>query len=121
MEQITVISGSGEHIELSLPGTAALHSVVTACRKIIEMPAVSAREKIIGLFRNFFPEHYREALERISGADALKLASAFVLLLKKSKVDFLYFALFLFIYFYYSSSSTACFSSGLVPFSKVIP
>lgn len=85
MEQITVISGSGEHIELSLPGTAALHSVVTACRKIIEMPAVSAREKIIGLFRNFFPEHYREALERISGADALKLASAFVLLLKKSK------------------------------------
>ena len=55
------------------------------CRKIIEMPADSAREKIIGLFRNFFPEHYREALERISGADALKLASAFVLLLKKSK------------------------------------
>ncbi|MBE6384930.1 MAG: hypothetical protein E7048_04595 [Lentisphaerae bacterium] len=85
MEQMTVISGRGEHIDLSLPGTADWHAVETVCRKIIEMPSVSAREKIIGLFRHFFPEHYREALERISGADALKLASAFVLLSQKSK------------------------------------
>lgn len=85
MEQLTVISGNGEHFVLSLPDMAALESVAALFRKNQRSCAGDLRLMVIQHFRAFFPLRYQDSLKRISGTDALKLASALTSLVEKGK------------------------------------
>lgn len=85
MEQLTVISGNGEQFELSLPDMAALQSVAALCRKNQRSSSGYLRHMVMQHFRAFFPLRYQDSLERISGTDAIKLASALTLLAEKGK------------------------------------
>ena len=84
MEQLTVISGNGEHVELS-PEKEALQQAAALCRKANHLVPAQLRNEVIRCCRHFFPSRYQEPLEKISEADAFKLASALALLAGKDK------------------------------------
>ena len=87
MEQLTVISGSGESFELALTDNAALQRAAVLREKMATLSPEQLRMEVVGIFREIFPSRYQEPLERISAADAFKLASAFALLYKNDKAE----------------------------------
>lgn len=80
MEHLTVISGSGETFELSLPVQEEIDRIAAGFRETITLPRAHFRERVIARLQEYFPVSYRSPLERISVSDAFKLASALMAL-----------------------------------------
>ena len=80
MEHLTVISGSGDTFELSLPSQEEIGRIAAIFRETISLPRALFRERVISNLQEYFPVSYRSPLERITVSDAFKLASALMTL-----------------------------------------
>ena len=80
MEHLTVISGSGDTFELSLPSQEKIGRIAALFRENISLPRDLFRERVISHLQEYFPVSYRSPLERITVSDAFKLASALMTL-----------------------------------------
>ena len=78
MENLTVISGSGERIELFLSDPDDMERTARSIYSAVRSSGGRSAREIASLLRKFFPPRCREPLTELSAADALKLASAFL-------------------------------------------
>lgn len=80
MENLTVISGSGERFELRLPEPELLRSAAEALQSSLQQKKGTMGSAVAQILAPFFPPHCREFLAALSKNDVLKLISAFRLL-----------------------------------------
>ena len=83
MENLTVISGSGEQFDLMLPAPEKLRQTVAVIRYLLKNDPSAGAPGIAPLLRCFFPPRCRKSLEKISLEDTLKLIHAFSFILKE--------------------------------------
>ena len=80
MENLTVISGSGERFELRLPEPELLRSAAEALQSSLQQEKRTMGSAVAQILAPFFPPRCREFLAALSKNDVLKLISAFRLL-----------------------------------------
>lgn len=80
MENLTVISGSGERFELRLPEPELLRSAAEALQSSLQQEKGTMGSAVAQILAPFFPPRCREFLAALSKNDVLKLISAFKLL-----------------------------------------
>ena len=80
MENLTVISGSGERFELRLPEPELLRSAAEALQSSLQQEKETMGSAVAQILAPFFPPRCREFLAALSKNDVLKLISAFRLL-----------------------------------------
>ena len=80
MENLTVISGSGERFELYLPEPELIRKAAEKLSCSMELEQGKRRTVIPQILAPFFPSRCRESLALISEPDVFKLISAFRLL-----------------------------------------
>lgn len=80
MENLTVISGSGERFELRLPEPELLRSAAEALQSSLQQEKGTMGSAVAQILAPFFPPRCREFLAALSKNDVLKLISAFRLL-----------------------------------------
>ena len=78
MENLTVISGSGERIDLFLSDPDDMERTARSIYSAVRSSGGRSAREIASLLRKFFPPRCRKPLTELSAADALKLASAFL-------------------------------------------
>lgn len=77
MENLTVISGSGERYELLLPDPSQISRSAAALREALKENCDTRKRKVRQILAPFFPLRCRESLEELSVPDLLKLLAAF--------------------------------------------
>ena len=80
MENLTVISGSGERFDLRLPEPESIRKTAEALRRSLLHGPGSGRSAVLQSLAPFFPPRFREQLADISESDVCKLISAFNIL-----------------------------------------
>lgn len=80
MENLTVISGSGERFDLRLPEPELIRKTAEALRRSLLHGPGSGRSAVLQSLAPFFPLRFREQLADISESDVCKLISAFTIL-----------------------------------------
>ena len=87
MSSIYVKSGNGLVFELLLPRGEKLQELVRTLEEIFRGPEENVTRKIIDTTKELFPVICREALEKITDADARKLGESILAGLKEERME----------------------------------
>lgn len=83
MEHLTVISGSGERIELAFSGTEHFWRIFSDEKLLTQELSPGETQELLGELHFFFPPRYQTRLAALSASDNCKLVSALALLFRQ--------------------------------------